>query len=161
MVEKSTWFPRTFFDVISLVEKSTWFPRTFFDVISMVEKSTLFPRTFFDVISMVENPRCFYLLFWLNLDGRKMHFVCTYFCRRNFDEIDVVFGKLYANKNIQRGFSFVSNFKKLSLARLFSLNFLSKSPWCSTTREIYLKFESYNLQHCKKNCCKLVFWVFT
>ena len=57
-----------------------------------------------------------------------------------------------------RRFSFVSNFKKLTFARLFSLNFSSKSPLCSP---IPLKFESYNLQHCKKNCCKLVFWVFT
>ena len=56
------------------------------------------------------------------------------------------------------GFSFASIFKKLVFARLFSLNFLSRSPWCST---ILLEFESYNLQHCKKNCCKLVFWVFT
>ena len=50
------------------------------------------------------------------------------------------------------------NFKKFTFARLFSINFLSKSLWCST---VLLKFESYYLQHCKKNCCKLVFWVFT
>ena len=42
--------------------------------------------------------------------------------------------------------------------KLFSLNFSSKSPWCSP---VPLKFESYNLHHCKKNCCKLVFLVFT
>ena len=53
MVEKSTWFPRTFLDVISMAEKFTWFPRNFFDVISMVEKSTWFLRTFFNVISLV------------------------------------------------------------------------------------------------------------
>ena len=46
----STWFPRTFFDVISMVEKSTWFPHTFFDLISMVEICTLFLLSFFDVI---------------------------------------------------------------------------------------------------------------
>ena len=46
-------FPRTSFDVISLVEKSTLFPRTFFNVISLVQKSMLFPP-FFDVILMVE-----------------------------------------------------------------------------------------------------------
>ena len=41
------YFPRTFFDVTSMVEKpSTLFPRTFFDVTSMVEKPTLYPRTF-------------------------------------------------------------------------------------------------------------------
>ena len=60
----STWFPRTFFDVISLAEKFTWFPRTFFDVISMVEKSTWFPHTFFDVISMVEICTLFLLSFF-------------------------------------------------------------------------------------------------
>ena len=49
-------------------------------------------------------------------------------------------------KNHWRRFSFVSKFKKLTFARLFSLN-LSK-------------FESYNLQHCNKNCRKLVFCVF-
>ena len=57
-----------------------------------------------------------------------------------------------------RGFSFASNFEKLTFERLFSLNFLSKSPWCS---KVLPKFDSYNLQHCKKNSCKLVFWVFT
>ena len=60
----STWFQRTFFDVISLVEKSTWFLRTLFDVISMVEKSTWFPRTFFDVTSMVEICTLFLLTFF-------------------------------------------------------------------------------------------------
>ena len=57
-----------------------------------------------------------------------------------------------------RRFSFVSNFNKLTFARLFSLNFSNKSPWCSP---VQLKFESYNLQHCKKNCRKLVSCVFT
>ena len=47
---------------------------------------------------------------------------------------------------------------KLTFARLFSLNFSSKSPWCSP---VPLKFESYKLHHCKKNCRKLVFCVFT
>ena len=50
------------------------------------------------------------------------------------------------------------NFKQLTFARLFFLNFSSKSPWCST---VPLKFESCNLHHCKKNCRKLVFLVFT
>ena len=46
----------------------------------------------------------------------------------------------------------------MTFGRLFSLNFSSKSPWCSP---VPLKFASYNLHHCKKNCCKLVFLVFT
>ena len=46
----------------------------------------------------------------------------------------------------------------MTFARLFSLNFSSKSPWCSP---VPLKFESYNLHHCKNNCRKLVFLVFT
>ena len=50
----STPFPRTFFDVISMVEKFTLFPRTFFDVISFIEISTVFLRTFFDIILMFE-----------------------------------------------------------------------------------------------------------
>ena len=44
-------FPRTFFDLISIVKKSTLFARTFFDVISMVGKSTLLPFTFFHVVT--------------------------------------------------------------------------------------------------------------
>ena len=48
----STLFPRTFFDVISLVKISTAFLLTFFNLILMVKKSTLFARTFFDEISM-------------------------------------------------------------------------------------------------------------
>ena len=42
----------------------------------------------------------------------------------------------------------------MAFARLSSLNFSSKCPWCSPGQ---LKFESYNLNHCKKNCRKLVF----
>ena len=64
MVEKSTWFPRTFFVVVSLVEKPTLFPQTFSDESSMVEKSTLFPRTFTGVISMVEICTLFLLTFF-------------------------------------------------------------------------------------------------
>ena len=57
-------FPRTFFEVVSLVEKSRWFPCSFFDVISMVEKSTLFPSTFIGVITMVEICTLFLLTFF-------------------------------------------------------------------------------------------------
>ena len=46
MVGKSTLFPDTFFDAISLVEISTLFSLTFFDVTLMVEKPTLIPLTF-------------------------------------------------------------------------------------------------------------------
>ena len=63
-VEKSTWFPCTIFDVISMVEKFTWFPRTFFDVISLVQKSTWFPRTFIGVILMVKICTLFLLTFF-------------------------------------------------------------------------------------------------
>ena len=48
--------------------------------------------------------------------------------------------------------------KQLTFAILFSLNFSNKSPWCS---QVPLKFESYKLRHCKNNCRKLVFCVFT
>ena len=144
MVEKSTWFSRTFFDVILLVEKSTLFPRTFFDVISMVKKSTLFPRTFISVILMVE--------------------ICTLFLLTFFDVI--LMGKDLTSflvscklmKTFEKFFFYICNFKQLTFARLFSLSFSSKSPWCSL---VPLKFESYNLHQCKKNCCKLVFLVFT
>ena len=57
-----------------------------------------------------------------------------------------------------RKFYIVSNCKKLNFARLFSLNFSGKSPWWGPFR---LKFQSYNLQHCEKNCRKLLFWEFT
>ena len=98
--------------------------------------------------------------FRCNFDGRNMHVIFTYFFQHNFDgqRFDIVFGKLYANENIRELFSCICNFKQLTFARLFSLNFSSKSPWCSP---VPLKFESYNLHHCKKNCCKLVFLVFT
>ena len=46
----------------------------------------------------------------------------------------------------------------MTFARLFSLTFSSKSSWCSP---VSLKFQSYNLHHYKKNCCKLVLLVFT
>ena len=53
---------------------------------------------------------------------------------------------------------FLSDFKKLTFARLLSLKFSSKFSWCSP---VPFKFESYNLQHWKKNCRKLIFWVFS
>ena len=86
-----------------------------------------------------------------------MHVAFTYFFRRNFDgqKLDIVFGKLQANENIRRGFSCVFNLKQLTFARLFSLNFSVNLPG------VALQFESYNLHHCKKKCCKLVFLVFT
>ena len=103
----------------------------------LVEKSTLFPRTFFDVISMVE--------------------ICTLFLLTFFDVI--LMGKnstsfLVSCKLIRGG---VCNFKQLTFARLFSLNFSSKSPWCSS---VPFKFEPYNLHHCRKYCCR-VFLIFT
>ena len=95
-----------------------------------------------------------------NFDGWNMHVLFTYFFRQYFDgeRFDIIFGKLWANENIWEGFPCICNFKLLTFARLFSINVPSKSPWCSP---VPLKFESYNLHHCKKNCCKLVFLVFT
>ena len=55
-------------------------------------------------------------------------------------------------------FSCVCNFKKFTFPRSFPLNFSIKYPWRS---QVPLKFETYNLHHCKKNCRKLVFLVFT
>ena len=141
MVKKSTWFSRTFFDVILLVEKSTLFPRTFFDVISMVKKSTLFPRTVISVILMVE--------------------ICTLFLLTFFDVI--LMGKdltsfLVSCKLMKTFENFFPVFVTLNSWLLQDCSLSSKSPWCSL---VPLKFESYNLHQCKKNCCKLVFLVFT
>ena len=107
-----------FFDVISLIEKSTSFPRTFFDgrnvhvfffdgrnvhVFSMY-----FIRCNFDVRKIHVVFTCFLqcnfsglkihvvstCFFRRNFDGRKIHVVCTYFFLRNFDwqKFDVGFG---------------------------------------------------------------------
>ena len=59
---------------------------------------------------------------------------------------------------IMHEIKFRSSFKQLTFARLLSLNFSNKSPWCSP---VPLNFDSYNLHHCKKNCCKLDFLAFT
>ena len=114
--------------------------------------------------------------YWCNCAGRKTHVVSTYFFRCNLSgrnlqgfftyffqrndgqKFDVVCGKLKASVNIREGFSCVGNFKQLTFPRLFSLNFSSKSPWCSP---VSLKPESYNIHHCKQNCWKSVFLVFT
>ena len=108
--------------------------------------STSFPRTFF---------RC-------NFDGRKIHVVSTYF----FDVISIVeistlflltfFDVIWMGKN-SISFLVTCDFKQMTFAR-FSLNFSSRSHWYSP---VPLKFESYNLHHCKKNCFSLVFLVFT
>ena len=64
LIEKSTLFPRTFFDAISMAKKFMWFPRPFIGLILLVEKSMSFAWTFLDVISMVEKstlfPRTFF-----------------------------------------------------------------------------------------------------
>ena len=145
MVEKSTSFPRTLFNVISLVEKSTLFSRIFFNVISIVEKSTLFPHTLFDVILMVKKSTLFPGTFFYVI---SMIEICTLFLLTFFDVIlmgknSTSFLVSCTNENIREGFSCVCNFKELTFARLFSLK----------------KF--YNLDYCKKNCCNLVFLVFT
>ena len=100
------------FDGISLVEISTFFPRTFFNVIHLFEKSTLFPSTFFNVIFMVEKST-----------SRARTFI-----RRNFDgaESRCRFRLSCKLMKTLRRFSFASNFKNLTFATLFSLNFLSK-----------------------------------
>ena len=84
MVEKSTRFPPTFFDVISLVKKSKWFSRTLFDLISMVEKSTLFSLTLFDVILIVEKSTLFPRTF---ISVISMVAICTLFLPTFFDVI--------------------------------------------------------------------------
>ena len=80
--------------------------------------------------SITKNPLCLHVHF-----SKKFWWI-----RRQFWQV-------VSHWKHSRGFSFVSNFKKLTKARLFSLNVLIKSPWCST---VLLKFEFYNLQHCKK-----------
>ena len=156
--------------------KPTLFPRTFLDVISMIEKSKVFSTYFFRHNFAGRNIHVFCTYFFpCNFDGRKIHvvsltffdailmvekstlFECTFFHKISTGKISTpLWVKLRVNENILGG-------STLTFARLFSLNFSSKSPWCSPVR---LKFESYNLQHFKKkkkkkNWCKLVFWVFT
>ena len=98
----------------------------------MVEKYTLFPRTFLGIISLVEISTFFRRTFLrCDFSGRKINVAYAYFFLRNFD------GQKFD---------------------WLSLNFSSKSPWCTS---VLLKFASYNLQYVKKNCRKLVSWVFT
>ena len=120
------------------------FSPTFFDVISLVKISTVFLLTFCDVILMVKKSSLFTRTFFdeISMGKNSMSFLVS--CK--------------LIKKHSRRFYFDSSFKKLTFARFFSFNFLCKSSWCSP---VPLKFESFNLQHCKKNCHKLVFWVFT
>ena len=149
----STYFYQCNFASRKIHVVSTYFFRCNFDGRKIHVVSTYFFRCNFDgrKIHVVST-----YFFQCNFDGRNVNVVFTYFFRRNFDgqKFDIVFGKLEANENIGEGFSCVCNFKQLTFARLFSLNFSSKSPWCSP---VPLKFESYNLRHCKKNYCNLDF----
>ena len=118
----------------------------------LVQKSTLFPL--FRCNFLIRNTHAVSTYFFrLNFEGQKIHFVCTYFFRRNFDGQN--FGIVFVSGKLMKTFGevfFVNNFKKLTFTRLFSLMYLSS-------------IEIWVLQpppyHCKKNCCKLVFWVFT
>ena len=99
------------FGGISLVEISTFFPRTFFNVISLVEKSTLFPSSLFNVIFMVKkSTSCASTFIRRNLNGAKSRCRFRLSCK--------------LMKTLR--FSFASNFKNLTFAILFSLNFSSK-----------------------------------
>ena len=86
-------FPRTFFDVISMIEKSTLLPRTLFDVISMVKKSTLSPRTLFDIISMVDIYALFLLTFFniILMGKNSTSFLVSFKLMRTFEEVFPVF----------------------------------------------------------------------
>ena len=106
----------------------------------------------------------------LGIFGRQLWYLVILIC--HFDNFsiwkwylryllsDIVFWGLFSFKIIKNPgrFTSLSSFKKLAFARLFSLNFSCKSSLC---HPVPLKFESYNLQHCKNNCRKLVFWVFS
>ena len=151
----STYFSQCNFDGRKIHVVSTYFFRCNFDgrkiplVFTYLIQCNFFRRNIHGVSTY---------FFRRNFDGRIINFVCKYFFSTKFRWIRRRCSKVVSWWKHSREFSFVSNFKKLTFARSFSLNFLSKCPWCST---VLLKFESYNLQHCKKNCCKLVFWVFT
>ena len=55
-----------------------------------------------------------------------------------------------------------TNFHVISAYFFDVISMVEKSTWIPRTFfSVPLKFESYNLHHCKKNCCKLVFLVFT
>ena len=66
--------------------------------------------------------------------------------------------KLQADENIRGGLPLLVTLKSWLLQDCSNSIFSSKSPWSSP---VPLKFQSYNLQHCKKNCRKLVFQVFS
>ena len=74
----------------------------------------------------------------------NFHVIFMYFLR-NFDwqKLDVILVKFQDKWKHSKRFSFVSNFKKLTFAKLFSINLSSKSPWCSTAP---LKFVSPTLK---------------
>ena len=134
----STYFFRCNFDGQKIYIVSTYFFQCNFAGRKIHVVSTYFFRCNFDgwkihVVSMYFH-RC-------NFVGRNVHVVFTYFFRRSFDgqRFDIVFGKLLANENIREGLSYICNFKQLNFARLFCLNFSSKSPWCSP---VPFKFES-------------------
>ena len=65
--------------------------------------------------------------------------------------------KLQANKTLRR-LSFVSNFKKMTFARFFSLDFSSKSPWC---RPFSIKMWDLQLPKLEKEPPQVSFLVFT
>ena len=126
----STLFPRTFFDVISLVEKPTLFQRTLFDVISIVEKSKLFPRTFISVILLVENSALFPRTFFdVILIAEKS----TLFPRTFFDVISMV------------------EIRTLFLLTFFDVILMGKTLLMKTFEEVFLVFVTLNswlLQDC-------------
>ena len=117
----STYFFRCNFNGQKIHIVSTYFFRYNFDG----RKIHVVSRTFINVISMVK--------------------ICTLFLLTFFDVI--LMGKDLTSflvscklmKTFEKVFSSICNFKQLTCARLLSLNFSSKSPWCNP---VPLKFES-------------------
>ena len=93
---------------------------------------------------------CWFDFIWLQSQGFSARKITSKSLKRAS-----IFSKLQANENIRGGFSLLVTLKSWLLQDC-PPNFSSKGLWCSP---VPLKFESYNLQHCKKNCRKLIFYV--
>ena len=142
MVKKPMLFPRTFFDVISLIERSTLFPRTFFDVISMTDKSTLFPRTFVDLISMVEKSSLFPGTFFdiISLIERSTLFPRTFFHVILMTEKSTLFPRTFFEVNLmdKNSTSFLASCKLTKTFEEVLLVFITLKCWFFQDDSLYI-----------------------
>ena len=81
-----------------------------------------------------------------NLDQFETSYRCTNWYLSEIDQLNTVSWSYWSRRPFFVSFKLMKTSKEVSLKTSLKIS-------------VPLKFEPYNLQHCRKNCCKLIFCV--